>query len=118
MLRAILGSMALVMLVVGSLAAGDNKTANAKARHERHGTFVKVDLVKNTVTFLTKDSNGKEREMTLPLARHAKVLGEDNKPESLDTLAKNMGKEKDKSILIIEDKDEKQIIEIKDLPSK
>jgi hypothetical protein len=117
MLRTVLCSVAALALLVGGLAAEEKKAEKA-GRAEHKATFVKADLVKGTVTFRTKDKSGKEVTMTLPLAKNAKVLGEKNEAETLANFAKAMDKEKDKSILIVEDKEEKHIIEIKDLPSK
>jgi flagellar basal body rod protein FlgB len=83
---------------------------------KHHATLVRVDLDKNTVTFKTKGKGGKETEMTLPLAQDAKVLGEDNKPETLRQFQEAMEKEQDKGIQIVEDTDEQHIVAIRDLP--
>jgi hypothetical protein len=104
------------------LTAGVAVSMAAKGQMEKatehQAVFVKADTAHNTVTFMTKDRAGKEVELTLPLAANAKVLGGNNKTESLEALAKNKIKEKDKGILIIEDKEAKHIVEIKDLPTK
>jgi len=118
MVRTILCSVAGFALTLSSLAAAETKGASAKGKTEIHATFVKADLAKHTVVFKVKDKAGKEVERTLSMAKDAKILGEDNKAETLEQFASNIGKEKDKSILIVEDKEGKHIVELRDLPSK
>ena len=81
-----------------------------------HAALVSVDLDKNTVTFKAKGKDGKEAENTLPLAKDAKVVGEDKKPETLQQFKDAMDKEDDKSIQVVEDQDGKQIVSLTDLP--
>src|SRR5262249_29156078 len=100
------------------LVADDGKHAKGKGDSRVHAMFVKADLAKNSITFKTTDKLGKTVETTLALAKDAKVLGEDNKPESLALFAKNMQKEKDKPILFREDKGCQHVVEIRDLPSR
>jgi hypothetical protein len=110
MIRSVLCSVGALVIFAG-LVAADQKTGI-------HAVFVKADLTKHTITFMTKATSGKNVEMTLPLAKNAKVLGEDNKPEAFLRFANNMQKEKGKSILIFEDQARKQIVEVRDLPSR
>jgi hypothetical protein len=118
MLRTALYAVAAGTMFVGLVIADSTKHAKARNDSGLHAMFVKADAAKNTVTFTTTDKVGKRAEMTLPLAKDAKILGEDNKPETLATFAKNMEKEKDKSILVIEDQAGKQIVEVRDLPNR
>jgi hypothetical protein len=83
---------------------------------KHHATLVGVDPEANTVTFKAAGKDGKETEMTLPLAAKAKVLGEDNKPETLRNLKEDLEKDKDKTALIVEDADGKQVVSIRHLP--
>jgi hypothetical protein len=115
MLRTALCSVAVAAMCVGMLIADNPKHAKA---NELHAMFVKADMAKNTITFTTTDKAGKCVERTLALAKDAKILGEDNKPEIFAVFAKNMQKEKDKSILVIEDQAGKQVVQIRDLPSR
>ena len=118
MLRTLFSSLALLAIFAGAVAAKDKKTDKAKGDNAIHAMFVKADVAKNTLTFKTTDKAGKTMETTLPLAKDARILGKDNKPETLAALAKSIQSEKDKWILVTEDKDGKQIIEVKDHPSK
>jgi hypothetical protein len=107
MLRVAFCSVAVLAISTGILVADDNKGV--------HAMFVKADMAKNTVTFKTVDKAGKNVEKTLALARDAKILGEDNKPETFAVFAKNLQTEKDKSILVVQDQAGRYIVEIKDL---
>jgi hypothetical protein len=104
------------MIFAGVLVADDKKSEKAPGNNAVHAVFVKADTAKNTVTFKTTEKAGKTVEMTLALAKDARVLGQDNKPETFAAFASNMQKHKDKAILVIEDKGGKQILEIKDMP--
>jgi hypothetical protein len=115
MLRTLFVSVAALALFGGGLLA-DDKKADKAGKHEHKALFVKADLKKNTVTFTTTDKAGKKVTMTLPLAKDAKIYGEKHDAETLAKFVANMEKEKDKAIRIVEDKDEKHIIEIDDLP--
>jgi hypothetical protein len=92
--------------------------ARAEDRSPLHVMFVKADVTANTVTFKTTDKAGKTSETTLPLAKNAKVIGEDKKAETLAAFARNMQKHKDKPIVVVEDKSGKQILEIQESPAK
>jgi hypothetical protein len=105
-------------LCASVLTADDGKRAKAKSDSGLHARFVKADVARNTITFKTTDKSGKNVEMTMSLAKDAKVLGEDNKPETLALFAKNMQNEKDKSILIVEDRAGQHVLEIRDLPGR
>jgi hypothetical protein len=118
MLRTAVCSAAVLVIFAGVLIADDQKTEKASANNALHAVFVKADVAKNTVTFKTTDKAGKTVETMLALAKDAKVLGADNKPETFAVFAKNLQKHKDKSILVVEDKEGKHILEIKDLPNK
>jgi hypothetical protein len=118
MLRMAVYAVAALAMCASVLVADDGKHAKGKGDNGLHAMFVKADVTKNTITFKTTDKAGKTVETTLALAKDAKVLGEDNKPESLVLFAKNMQKEKDKSILIMEDKSCQHVVEIRDLPSR
>jgi hypothetical protein len=120
MLRTSFCSVAVLVIFAGVLVADDKdkKKVNATGDNALHAIFVKADVVKNTVTFKTTDKAGKSAEMNLALARDAKVLGQDNQPETFAVFARNMQNHKGKSILIVEDKAGKQILQIKDLPNK
>jgi hypothetical protein len=113
MLRILGCSVFVLILPVALVMAVDNK-----ATHQCHGTFVKADLAKNTVTFKTKNKDGKDVEMTLPLTKDAKILGEDNKSVTLPNWVKNKEKEKDKSIEVWENNEGNQIVELRDMPTK
>jgi hypothetical protein len=113
MLRILGCSVFVLILPVAMLMAADNK-----ATHLCRGTFVKADLAKNAITFKTKNKDGKEVEMTLPLTKDAKILSEDNKPLTLPNWVKNMEKEKDKSIEVWENNEGNHIVELRDLPAK
>jgi hypothetical protein len=113
MLRTVFCTIAVLAFGSGALMADDKKGDNGL-----HAMFVKADVAKNTITFTTNDKTGKNVEMTLPLAKDAKLIGEDNKPETLAVFAQNLQKEKDKSILVVKDKGGKQIAQLKDLPRK
>ena len=80
--------------------------------------LVSVDLDKGLITFKAKGKDGKEAETTLPLAKDAKVRGEDNKPETLKQFKDAMDKEDDKSIFVIEEPTGKQIVSLRDLPAE
>jgi hypothetical protein len=116
MLRAMLGSVCVVTIIVGCLAAADNPPT--KATQDHAVTFVRADLVKNAITFLMTNKTGKQVEKTLPLDKHATILGVDNKPETLAALASNMGKEHHKSIHIVWAKDGTHVLQVRDLPGK
>jgi len=117
MLRLVLAALATGALCVGTLVA-DNPHHQAKNDSGLHATFVKADMVKNTITFQTKDKSGQSREMTLPVAKDAKIMGENNKPETFATFTKNLQSEKDKSILVIENHSGSQVMELRDLPNR
>jgi hypothetical protein len=122
MLRAVLGSLAVAVMCVGSLAAADKANtsapnAKANANHEWKGLFVKVDATHNTLTFLKLEGD-KGVETTMPLAKNAKIIGEDNKPETLKDFASHLRNQSDHPIMVTGDKDGKQVTEVKDLPSK
>jgi len=116
MLRAVLGSLAVLAMCAG-VSVADSKNEKATGQKGRHAMFVKADMVKNTVTFTAPDKTGETVEKTLPLAKDAKIFGEDNKPETFAAFAKNLQNEKDKSILIVPDQAGSYIVEIKDLPA-
>jgi hypothetical protein len=118
MLRALVCSLAVFAFLGSPLVAAYKKTDESRIRNEHRATYVKADFSKNMITFKMKGANGKEVEMTLPLAKDAKVLGTDNKPEKLETFVKNLGKEKNKSVWILEDKEGKHIVEVRDLAKK
>ena len=108
MLRNVFCCLVVSALGIGGLRAADPPPIGDQAQHEHHATLVGVNLDRHTVTF--------QREMTLPLAQDAKVLGENNKPEALQQFKDTMEKEADKSVLIIEDAYGNQIVSIRDLP--
>ena len=83
-----------------------------------HADLVSVDLDKGTITFKGKGHDSKVGETTLPLAKDAKVFGEDNKPETLKQFKDNMAKESDKSITVVEDADGRQVTGVTDLPAE
>jgi hypothetical protein len=115
MLRTIFCSIATLATCAGTLVADDTKGQNAKGESGLQAMFVKADTVKNTITFQANDKTGKNPEMTMPLAKDAKILGKDNKPETLTIFVQDMQKQKNKSILVVKDKGGKQIVEIKEL---
>jgi hypothetical protein len=112
--RTAFASVAVLMIFASVLVADDKK---APGNNTVHAVFVKADTARNTVTFKTTEKAGKTVEMTLALAKDAKVLGQDNKPETFASFANNMQKQKGKSILVVEDKAGKQILEIRDMPN-
>jgi hypothetical protein len=118
MLRMAFCSVAVLAICTGILVADDKKGDKTKGESGLHAIFVKADMAKNTVTFKTVDKAGKNMEKTLALAKDAKILGEDNKPETFAVFAKNLQNEKDKSILVVQDHGGKYIVEIKDLPAR
>ena len=114
---------AFVCAVVGlALVAGFSWAEKKKdAKHRgHHAWFVSADEKAKppTITFRVRLKGGKHREMTLPLAEHAKIFGEKHDPEKLDQFAEKMSKEKDKAIRIVEDRKHKHIVEIDDLPPR
>lgn len=120
MLRAVLGSVAVAAMCVGSLAAADKtNTASAqKANRECKAMFVSADAAHNTITFLKLEEgkkHGKGVEVTMPLAKNAKIMGENNKSETLAALTKQLHNKGDHPIMITEDKDGKQVTEVKDV---
>jgi hypothetical protein len=116
MLRLLAAALAAGAIFVGTTIA-DNPHAQAKNTSGLHAMFVKADMVKNTITFQTRDRSGQSKEMTLPVAKDAKILGENNKPETFATFTKNLRNEKDKSILVTKDNAGRQIVGLRDLPS-
>lgn len=116
MMRAALYSVAVLGIFAASLVADDKKGDQTKANRVR-ATFVKADIAKNMLTFKTSDKAGKTTEMTLPLAKDAKILATNDKPESFADFAKNLQAEKDKTILVVEDKEGKWIVQLKDHPT-
>ena len=116
MLRTVFCSVAVLAIGTGVLVADDKKRDNAKGENGLHAMFVRADTAKNTVTFTTMGKTGKSVEMTLALAKDAKILGEDNRPETFAVFAKNLKNEKDKSILVVQDQAGKHILKIRALP--
>lgn len=113
----------LILLTVGMpfclvASADDSKGEKSKGNKGIIATYVKADVAKSTITVETTDKSGKTIKMELALDKNAKVLGSDDKPESLADFAKSMDSRKDKSIIIVEDKENKHILEIKDIPKK
>ena len=92
----------------------EKKKAETAGQNLHKATLVRVDVAKQTVTF--KGKGGKE--MTLPLAKSAKIFGEKNEGETLEKFAKDLAKDKDKTIWILEDKEEKHIVELKEMKKK
>jgi hypothetical protein len=114
--------MSVCALAAGAILAGtliaDSKQ-HVQTRHDNglHARFVRADLAKNTITFQTTDKAGKSTEMTMPMAKNARILGENSQPVSFTTFTNNLQKEKDKSILVIEDSAGRQVMELRDLPN-
>jgi phenylpyruvate tautomerase PptA (4-oxalocrotonate tautomerase family) len=111
MLRNFLSAVVALAILAGGLVAADKDKQAAKQRPHL-ATFVSADVDKGTLTFKVE-----AKQLTLPLAEKAKILGEDNKPETLKAFVDNMKKEPDKTILIIEDVEEKHIAFVKDVKS-
>jgi hypothetical protein len=118
MLRTVFCALAVLAICAGVVVADDSKRDRAKNEKGLHAMFVKADMTKNTITFKIMDKTGKNVERTLALAKDARILGEDNKPETFAVFAKNLRDEKDKSILVVEDRGGKYIIELRDLPGR
>ncbi len=118
MLRAGLSMAAVLAAFCVMGMAEDNKGDKSKESKGIVATFVMADVAKNTVTFKATDTSGKTVELKLGLDKNAKVIDENNKPRSLSDFVKSMEARRDKSIIIVEDKDHQHILEIKDIPKK
>ena len=116
MLRTVFCSLAVLAFLVSGLARAEDVKKEGNV-HKHKAWYVKAEK-KGDVTYITfkvKLKNGKEKEETLPVAPDAKVRGESGKFEKLSTFEKAEANEKDKAILIVEDKEKKHITEIDDL---
>jgi len=116
MLRTVFCSMAMLFFLVPGLMAEEKKKAEKAGQTLHKATLVRVDVAKQTVTFKKLGKGAKE--MTLPLAKTAKIFGEKNDAETLEKFAKDLAKDKDKTIWILEDKEEKHIVELKEMKQK
>jgi len=113
MLRTVLCSVAVMLFLVSGLTAAEKKAGKVGTNMHK-ATLVKVDVAKNTVTFMRKDKAGKEVQVTLPLAKNAQVYGPKNQTETLAIFVTDMGKNKDKTVWIQLDKEKKHIVEIRE----
>lgn len=118
MFRIMLVSLTVVIPCCSQTWADDSRGDKTKESKGIVATFVMADVAKSTITFKATDKSGKTIETKLALDKNAKVLGSDDKPESLSDFVKKMESRIDKSIIIVEDKDHQRILEIKDIPKK
>ncbi|HQR05305.1 MAG TPA: hypothetical protein PLN21_00715 [Gemmatales bacterium] len=114
MRRAILTVLVGITLFVLNIVADDSKGGLPNAEHGIKAAFVSADIAKNMITFKTSDKAGKMVEVKLELDKNAKIYGTDNKSETLAAFSKAMESKKNKAIFVVEDKDGKHILELKD----
>lgn len=114
----VLFPIATLVLVCGVLIADGNKNEKPKSDNAIHATFVNADIAKQTVTFKAPDKTGKNSEVTLALAKDAKILTANAKSESFAEFVKNMQSAKEKAFLVVEDSGGKMIIELRDQSKK
>lgn len=85
MLRAILCSIALMVVVAPVAKAADAKGEKNKDSKSMHATISKIDAQNHSLTLKSMDNNGKEQEKKLDLASSVKFLnaaGKDAKADS------------------------------------
>jgi hypothetical protein len=117
MLRATFTLLAALTFSWAPGVADDSKGTKSKDENRIIATFVKADVAKNMVTFKYSDKSGKPVELKLVLDKNAKVMGTGDKPESLSDFVKNMERRRDKSIIVVEDKEHQHIVQLKDIDS-
>ena len=118
MFRTTLVLLAIMMPFCSMTRADDSKGDKSKENKGIVATYVMADVAKSIITFKTTDKSGKTIETKLPLDKNAKVLGSDDKPEKLSDFVKSMESRKDKCIIIVEDRENQRILELRNIPKK
>lgn len=85
MARAVVGSLAVLVILVGGLMADDKTDQKTnKGDHKTKATITKVDKAKHTITVQMKDKNGKDVEKTFKLAEDIRMVDETGKVAAID----------------------------------
>lgn len=86
MLRVFLGSVGVLLLMVGLVGADDkaNQNKNTKDKKYQKATITKVDSKNHTITVKMKDKNGKEVTKNFKLAEDIRMLDEKGDVAAID----------------------------------
>jgi hypothetical protein len=83
MLRAVVGSVAVLAVCAGSLLAADDQNKATKD-HAKKATITKVDSKNGTITVRMPDKNGKETERTFRLTEDVRMVDSNGRVAAID----------------------------------